>query len=450
MRPSSLLGVLLDFLESLEDEGQQPADVRLSKFYRGRRYLGSHDRRFIGDAAYAFLRYTDRASALWRRWRERTELRPPESGRVRLLGPLLCIAQDGVFPWNAEELAEAASTFAAAAGGGWTEVIERVRLHRFLEEADRAVEPPERLAEDCSLPLWLSNRLAESRGLEAARELGQSLLDGAPVDLRVNLSRIEREVVRADLESGLLADVEFTPFSRSGLRLRNRVNLRQFLSRNPGLIEIQDEGSQLAALAAAATPGETIIDACAGSGGKSLAIADHVRGNGKFHVCDIDASKLARLDRRIASMELRSLTMHQISLDGPLPNSLPSKADLVVVDAPCSGLGSLRRNPDLKSRYTEEDIDAFQVTQIGILKRFAPRLRPGGRLLYITCSILREENEDVAERFLRDHPDFRAELPELAENLPDLCREGSYLRLDPVLTGTDGFFVARFRKAEPD
>ena len=448
MKATSLLGVLLDFLESLDGDHPAPADVRLSRFFRERRFLGSKDRRFVGDGAYAFLRHDLRGQARWRAWCQRTELSPREEGRTLHIGSLLAIAQDGLFPWEATELAETSSTYAAAVGGGWTEVLERIRIGKFLEEDDWPADPLERLAAELSLPVWLARRLVDERGEEEARLLGEALLLPAPVDLRVNVSRIEREVVRSDLESAHGAEVSFTPLSPHGLRIHGRINFRQFLSKNPGWAELQDEGSQIAAIVSGVRPGDTVIDACAGGGGKTLALSDIAGGQGRFHVCDIDVSKLDRLLRRAEPAGLKSLTPHQISPDGDLPSSLPSKADLVVCDVPCSGMGSLRRNPDLKTRYGEDDIAEFAEAQAGILERFSSRVRPGGRLVYITCSLLAQENEDVVEAFAAAHPEYRLAAPVLPEGFPEASRVGKYLRLDPISSGTDGFFVACFDRVE--
>ena len=178
-----------------------------------------------------------------------------------------------------------------------------------------------------------------------------------------------------------------------------------------------------------------------------LALADLAGGDAKFHCCEIDVTKLEELLRRADPLELKSVTVHSISPTGPLPSTLPRKADLVVIDAPCSGSGSLRRNPYLKERYGEEEVAGFAETQTSILERFATRVRPGGCLVYITCSILPDENERVVRRFLEVHPEFDSERPEVAERIPEaaVSPEG-WLRLDPAVTGTDAFFVARLRR----
>ncbi len=451
MRSSSLLGIVLDFLDE-HGRTSHPADVALSRFFRKRRYLGSRDRRFVGDAVFAWLRHSIRGEARWRLWREREGLELRADGRVTRLGPLLAIAADGLFPWPLAEVIDAARTYAAAAGGGWVTALDR--LASGFPEDLWPEDPIERVAVECSLPRWVVERMAGTGAAsgdspEAVRRLGLSLLEPAPVDLRVNLSSVEREVARRELESATGKEMAATPISPTGLRLESRVDLKRFLKKWPGWIEVQDEGSQLAAMAAAPQRGETVIDACAGGGGKTLAFADMVGGDATFHCCDIDASKLAELMRRAEPLELRSLTVHPISPAGELPQTLPRQAHLVLVDAPCSGLGSLRRNPDLKLRYGEEDVVEFAARQRDILGRFAPRVRQGGRLVYVTCSILPDENEQIARWFLETHPDFTSERPEIADRLPkEAVTPEGWLRLSPAATGTDAFFVARFRRGD--
>ncbi len=448
MRPSSLLGVLLDCLEEFEREDGYPADVRLARFFRERRYLGSKDRRFVGDAAFSWLRHGMRGEIRFQLWSERVQLSPAAEGRLRPLGSLLAIAADGLFPWKASELAEAAAPLVEAFSG-WFQVFDLLRQGRFLEESDWPADPLDRLAAESSLPRWTVERLAAARGIEGARRLGLSFLQPAPLDLRVYLSRVERETVRRELEETFRIPVEATPFSPAGLRLRSRINLKGFLKSHPAWAEVQDEGSQLAAMATAAAPGETVIDACAGSGGKTLALLDLLRGEGKIHACDVDARKLRELERRAEPLRFKGLITHPLSAQGALPQNLPKAADLVVADAPCSGLGTLRRNPHLKRRLSEAEVSARARSQGEILDRFAGRVRPGGRLAAITCSILPEENEAVAAKFLESHPAFQKIAPAVAARLPGAAVENQFLYLDPVRTGTDGFFVAVFKNLEP-
>jgi 16S rRNA (cytosine967-C5)-methyltransferase len=224
------------------------------------------------------------------------------------------------------------------------------------------------------------------------------------------------------------------------------LNLGAFLASRKGWLEVQDEGSQLAVLAAEPPPAGTVIDGCAGAGGKTLAILDlreAAGGAGEIHACDILGDKLDELCRRAALREARNLHIHRIAPEGPLPPGLPVQADLVFLDAPCSGTGTLRRSPDLKRRHGPADVTRFAALQASILRRFAPLVRPGGRLVYTTCSLLREENDAVVDLFLKEQPGFTGiGSPWARSHLSAQVQEGGRLRLDPLATGTDGFFVA--------
>ena len=468
MRPESLLGIFFDFLDEYDNAKPLPADVVLSKFFKRRRYLGSHDRRFLADTVFTWFRQGIRGETRWRLWAERVGVKTSPVARVSRLGTLLALAADGLLQWSVVDLASAARSAAAAAGGGWVDALDRAASGdargepdparipgdgdtTFLSERDWPTDPLDRLAVELSLPRWIIGRLVACDAVADVHALGTALLKPAPVDLRVSVSRVEREVVRVELEQIAKGTVEPTPISPAGLRLETRIDLKRFLKSRPGWIQVQDEGSQLAAMAVGISPGDTVIDACAGGGGKMLALADLAGGEAKFHCCEIDVTKLEELLRRAEPLDLKSVTVHSISPSGPLPQTLPRNASIVLVDAPCSGSGSLRRNPDLKERYGEEEAAEFAATQLGILQRFATRVGPGGCLVYITCSLLPDENERVVRRFLEEHQEFESERPEVAERLPDaaISPEG-WLRLDPSVTGTDGFFVARLRRRGSD
>jgi 16S rRNA (cytosine967-C5)-methyltransferase len=468
MKPESLLGITLELIEALAAPGALPADARVGRFFRERRYLGSRDRRLIGEGAYAWLRHGLRARARWDAWAAAHAA--PASGalaaahpRLAALAEVLALARDGLFPWSFEVTAAASPPPPPpppGRGAGFWDPVVRWIAPDFLGEDAWPETPLERLAAEVSLPSWLAARLHAERGEEEARRLGLALLERAPVDLRVNLRLTTREAARRDLERELgrgLA-VTPTPLSPLGLRLAGRANLTATRSSRKGWIEVADEGSQLIALSLDPAPGEVIIDACAGAGGKTLALADivlraHARGEGllpaaALYGCDPLPEKLDELCRRARDGALEEwITPIRIETLGPLPPALPA-AHLVLVDAPCSGLGTLRRNPELKLRYGPEDIAAFARTQREILERFAPLVRPGGRLAYSTCSLLAAENEGVARAFAGAHPEFEPLRSDWARaRLPLPALDGDFIRLDPLRTGTDGFFLAMWRRA---
>ncbi len=291
--------------------------------------------------------------------------------------------------------------------------------------------------------------------MEKARQLGARLLEEAPVDLRVNLSRTSREEVAARLESELkCVPVQKTPWSPLGLRFSRRKNLGLFTNSHPGWIEMQDEGSQIIVLSTDPRPEDVIIDCCAGAGGKTLAFLDlrnSQGGTGEIHACDVNMKKLEELRGRIGILDSGGLSIHCISPHGPIPAALPSQADLVLVDAPCSGSGTLRRNPELRYRYSPEDVIQFALLQGSILRRFAGLVRPGGRLVYTTCSLFQEENDAVVDAFLREREDFCESPSEWASSfLPPEVYSGSRIRLDPLSSWTDGFFLAKMVRVEAE
>jgi 16S rRNA (cytosine967-C5)-methyltransferase len=470
LKPESLLGITLELIGELAAPGRYPADARAGRFFRRRRYLGSRDRRFIGDAAFGWLRHYHRARARWRAWCRARGLEAPSGGegegsgagpgRLAQLLDVLALARDGLFPWDFQTTAAASRRLPEATEPGSSALLELAAGATFLDGEPWPADPLERFAAEVSLPLWLAGKLLAERGEAAARRLAAALLEPASLDLRVNLRLVGREEARRKLEAECGTGVEPTHFSPLGLRLAGKRNLTATTASRRGWVEVQDEGSQIAVLCAGAEPGWKVIDACAGSGGKTLALADIIfrdlggeelrsAARGRILACDVAGEKLLELRRRAADAGVEGdIETLAIAPAGPLPPALEG-ADLVVVDAPCSGLGTLRRNPELKLRYSAADIEGFSRLQLSILERFAPLVRPGGRLVYITCSFLEEECGEVASRFEAAHPELAAESSEWAEGrLPRECFGGPRIRLDPVLTRTDAFFIARWRKSD--
>jgi len=282
------------------------------------------------------------------------------------------------------------------------------------------------------------------KGLE--REMA-ALNASAPIDLRVNLLRTSREAARRALADEGVSG-EPTLWSPIGLRLRERVPLGGLAAFKEGLIEVQDEGSQIVALLAGAGPGMRVVDFCAGAGGKALALAAQMANRGKLVACDVSARRLERAARRLRragvnNAERRALTSER---DKWVKRHVGG-FDRVLVDAPCLGTGTWRRNPDAKWRATPQDLAELVIRQQQILGSAARLVRPGGRLVYATCSLLREENEAQAEAFLAAEPEFSAVPASRAwhETIGGRSPGGElYLRLTPARHGTDGFFVAVF------
>jgi len=456
MKPSSLLGISLELIELVAEPGGLPADARVGRFFRHKRFLGSRDRRILGNAVYAWLRHGLQAKARLQSFSEDARFGPLRAlgrlgNRYSFLPDVLWLARDGLFPLSLDE------TLEAARGLEPPSQVEGLAEMPWSIEPCGPTDPVARFAIDVSLPIWLARRLVKERGEEEAGRLARSLLKPGTVDLRVNLRLVDRETARTRLSDELGQEVAPTSWSPLGLRLPRRTNLGGTSPSREGWIEVEDEGSQIMVLSTDCKAGMTVLDACAGAGGKTLAFADLLfrktaeppQRESELVACDVDPNRLRELSRRSHRANVTNhIQVVRLKREGPLPRDLPS-ADLVLVDAPCSGTGTLRRNPDLKLRYGEKDISAFAHQQRGLLARFAPCVKPGGRLAYVTCSPLREENEEVALAFSGAHPEFEESPSSWAmKHLPPACLQGSWITIDPVKTGTDGFFMATWRRAK--
>lgn len=297
--------------------------------------------------------------------------------------------------------------------------------------------PPCELATRWSLPDWLAACLVRKLGADGAEAFARAVNRPGPIALRANLLRTSVEALKARLAA------EGVP-TRAGAHAHTclvveapRANLLPLPAYREGLFEVQDEGSQLLALLVDAHPGETVLELCAGAGGKTLALAAELGNAGALHAFDVDASKLARLEQRARRAGVANLRVHR----GTLPESLA--VDRVFVDAPCSELGTLRRGPDLRFRLEPATFPALERTQRELLARAARHVRPGGRLVYATCTLRPEENEDPVAAFLAARPDFCLVPPTC---LPEAFRRGPFFEALPHLHGTDGFFAAVFER----
>lgn len=391
----------------------RPADQVLSTYLRRHPALGPRERALIAESSFAVLRRRRSLAAVAR----------SEEPRALLVAAL------------ARVLGFSARALEAAADPAW---VAQLR-------AASADSLPDAVRND--LPDWLWQRLVAEHGRDEATRIAQGLLSPAPLDLRVNLARISRDEARARLaQDGLQASA--TPFSPSGLRLAGKPAINRHPLFKEGLVEVQDEGSQLLAFLVAPRRGEMVADYCAGAGGKALALGMLMRGTGRIYAMDVSERRLAALRPRAARAGLSNI--HSLVLAGeldPRAKRLAGKLDRVLVDAPCSGFGTLRRNPDLKWRHDERAVKELAGKQRRILDAAARLVKPGGRLVYATCSILGEENEAVAGGFQAAEPDFRALgcTSLLAAQRINL-ETGERLRLWPHLHGTDGFFAAAFQR----
>jgi 16S rRNA (cytosine967-C5)-methyltransferase len=386
----------------------RPADQALSAYFRSHRNLGQQDRAFVAETAFAVLR------------RRRSLEAAAGSAAPRALAVAALVRVFGI---------------SARALGGDAELAARVKA-----QAARALPP----AVQADLPDWLWDRLVTVYGAEESAAIAQGLLGAAPLDLRVNLQKFTREQV---LER-LAGEGAATTLSPAGIRMRGKPAINRHALFLDGALEVQDEGSQLLAYLLAPRRGEMVADFCAGAGGKTLALSMLMHGSGRVYAMDVSEKRLRELAPRAARAGISNV--HPIVLASEADvraKRLAGKLDRVLVDAPCSGFGTLRRNPDLKWRHGESAIAELAAKQARILNAAAKLVKPGGRLVYATCSILPDENEAVAEAFAAAHPEFKSlACNELlaAQRIP--LDTGERLRLWPHRHGTDGFFAAAFER----
>jgi len=391
MTPQARVQAAIEVLDAVIAEarrGGAPADRVIAEWFRPRRFAGSKDRRAVRELVYRAIRACGEV---------------PRDGRAAMLR---VAASD-----------DALST-----------------LFDGSRHAPAPIAADEEPAPAGIAPAWLEQALGQS-GI--AGDEAQALLARASLDLRVNALKADRATI-------VLPVAGEPTTAPHGLRLPSGTPVEQWEAYESGLIEVQDTGSQLACLAVGAAPGETVMDLCAGAGGKTLALAAAMAGRGRIVACDVDRTRLSRLAPR--AERAGAIPIETVLMDpGREPQALErwrAAADAVLVDAPCSGTGTWRRNPEARWRLTPRELERVTAIQSRLLDVAADLVRPGGRLVFVTCSVLDAEGANQAEAFLARHPGWRAEGLELGAGRP----RGHGLRLTPGHDATDGFFIARFAK----
>ncbi|HEX8309654.1 MAG TPA: RsmB/NOP family class I SAM-dependent RNA methyltransferase [Allosphingosinicella sp.] len=380
---------LLDEIIAAAKGGGAAADTLIARYFKTRRYAGSGDRRAVRELVYRAIRA----------WPE-----PPLSGRAGMLG-----------------LASQDPGLLAAFDGS--------------PHGPAAVSPEEKglTPRSSAVPKWLVRRFDP---VVTPADL-QSLLGRAPLDLRVNRLRAGRDEVAA-----AFAGAAPTPLSPIGIRLPDSIPVEDSEAWRSGLVEVQDEGSQLLALACTAQPGETVLDLCAGAGGKTLALAAEMRNSGRLVASDTDRGRLSRMDLRLRRAGVTIVEPRLLNPGKELEAlaDLVDAPDLILVDAPCSGTGTWRRNPELRWRLDPQRLAQYVKLQAYLLDLAAEIIKPGGRIVYAVCSLLAEEGRGQAEAFSARS----AMVPELGA-MTGGRTAGPGRILTPAHDGTDGFFVARWR-----
>jgi 16S rRNA (cytosine967-C5)-methyltransferase len=431
MTPAARLSAAIEVLAAIDTQ-RVPAAKALKEWGTAHRFAGSGDRAGISGLVYDVLRR--QASSAW--------IMEDDTPRARLLGMLKLERQ-----FDADKIAALCdgSRFAPEPLSDG----ERAALtSRTTDDA------PAHIAGD--YPEWLDGYLTEVFGDERAAE-ATAMASRAPLDLRVNTLKAKREKVQGSLRH---LGAEPTPWSPLGLRIQLGAD-----ARNPGVhaeedfikggIEVQDEGSQLAALLSAAKPGEQVIDLCAGAGGKTLALAAMMQGKGRLIATDHDKRQLAPIHERLSRAGVHNADIRTPKGEDDPLSDIYASADLVLIDAPCTGTGTWRRNPDAKWRMRPGALEVRLKDQVEVLDRAAALVKPGGRIAYITCSVLPQENSEQIRRFISRHSDFTVVSPaqtasvlwdKVDDFLAATIQSPEGLLMTPRRTGTDGFFVSVVRR----
>lgn len=438
MKPEARIQAVIEILQNMHDAwgdgANTPADKIVGDYTKKRRYMGSKDRAYVHDFVYKILRFG--GALQW--WTERAEKDP--NPRHLVLLALVMLERKGLH--DVQGLYN---------GGQYApEPLSSAEVVFVTEHLDKQIDAsfmPEWARYNC--PEWMEERI-QTIFQERFKEEMHALNQEATVDLRVNSLKCDdrSELLFAlDKEGIFAAPCEYSPL---GIRLQKRAPIFNSDAFQAGLFEVQDEGSQIVSSLVDAKPGEQVIDFCAGAGGKSLAVAAHMRNKGRILAWDVSEARLKQLPKRATRAGVKIIETTPISSHNePLVERYRSKADWVLLDVPCTGSGTWRRNPDLKWRTSPADFHKYQTLQAEILEAASPLVVSGGAIVYITCSLFAEENEQQIDRFIAAHPDFEVEpVPQVWHKLP-VCMGGQdmrYIRMSPATHHTDGFFAAILRK----
>jgi 16S rRNA (cytosine967-C5)-methyltransferase len=430
MTPAARLSAAIDLLSAVEASPRRPADAIANDFFRARRYIGGSDRRNVSERAWGAIR--QRLRLAW----HFSEMGIASPSARLLLGAHLILAEG----WSVDGVDQNFSGERFAASPLMEE--ERALLGKLAGRPLVLSRMPD--GPRLNLPEWampgLVTRFGDSLATEAA-----AMEEAAPLDLRANLLKVTREAALAALAAEGIAATP-TPLSPWGMRIADRRPVSATKAFLEGLIEVQDEGSQLVALLTDARPGMRVADFCAGAAGKTLAIAATMANKGHIVACDTSAARLEGAGRRLRRADVNNSERHLLTSGDKWRKRNSRKFDRVLVDAPCTGTGTWRRNPDARIRTNGRDLAELVLKQAMILDDASELVRPGGRLVYATCSLLPEEDEMQMAAFLERHQDFIqmpfAEVWDAVRPGVAAPGPGPYMALSPGSHGTDGFFAA--------
>ena len=419
MKQASRIQGVIEILQRI-GVSKIPMDNTIRDYMHGRRYIGSKDRADIVERVYRIMRHHARLGFMLE------QAGAEDNARMRVLADLTLHNEDRTNLFTGEKHAPEKLSEA-----------ELDSIGRFPREPDF----PSAVSVEC--PEWAEGKLRGLFGDQFERQM-EAMLQSAPLDLRVNTLKGTVDQAQA-LLAAQSVETETTPYSPFGLRVKGKAFMSVTKAFTKGLVEIQDEGSQLISLVCGAQPGMRVLDYCAGAGGKTLGVAAMMGNKGNIVAMDIDDRRLEKGRPRyrkasVHNVELRSLSDEK---NRKWLRRQKDTMDIVLVDAPCSSSGTWRRNPDLRWRWYGPELEEIKAMQSDILERVADKVKTGGRLVYATCSLFPEENEEQVDQFLKAHPEYRvlALKDALPEGVDSPC-EGPYLRLFPADHNTDGFFAA--------
>ncbi|MGQ0527998.1 MAG: RsmB/NOP family class I SAM-dependent RNA methyltransferase [Alphaproteobacteria bacterium] len=425
MKPASRIQAALEILEKLIPS-RQPMDAIVGDYMRGRKYIGAKDRREVVELVYGVARHHARLG--W--WLEKQG--QDNTPRNILIAYLALIRKTGTKRFS--DLFDSSNYAPAELTQTEQELAENLQGQN-LEAADMPVD----VRVEC--PPAYTPKLQKYFGNDFEKEMA-AMLSAATLDLRVNIFLLTREKARESLKSDEV-EVDETPFSPWGLRAREKIFISKTKAFAKGLVEIQDEGSQLIAYVCDVKPGMQVLDYCAGGGGKTLALAAAMNRKGRIVAMDLDEKRLAKGRERYRKAQLADMIEVRPLSDEKQRKWLRRQKenfDVVLLDVPCTGTGTWRRNPDMRWNVYGPGLEELVAVQAEILEKAVLAVKPGGRVVYATCSLLSDENEEQVEKFLAAHPEF-----EIAP-IENAALGNPFMRLTPLRHNTDGFFAAVLRK----
>ncbi len=411
----------------------KPPDILIDSFFRSRKYLGSHDRRFIAETLYGTLRHLRRVEVILHSALNGVNVSSADQAQLLPIVYLLRIEGQDI----TDDLNKALQSSSI-----------RIASHELLARIKNASLPSptdisERIGLEYSFPKWMIDRFVAQYGINETEHICRGLNEQAPITLRVNSLKGTVEECQSALQRDRVESTR-TQFSSNGLNLAKRMNIFELPSFRDGLFEVQDEGSQLICLLLDPKPTFRVLDACAGAGGKSLALAAIMKNRGEIVAVDVNRYRVDELRKRARRAGAHNIRARVVDDLTDLQEEFAGYFDLILIDAPCSGIGTIRRNPGMKWSVTEETVREISEKQKYIFNSVAGLIKPGGRIAYATCTLMEDENEAVVELFLEKQDDFNIVDPSsLVEkwNLTEAC-SGHFIKLMPHVHGTDGFFCA--------